>query len=51
MMHPLSRRITDVLALETSARAIQFDGQWSSWGRSARWRTGSATRSAPPPRE
>ena len=32
MMHPLSRRITDVLALEPSARAIQFDGQWSSWG-------------------
>jgi long-chain acyl-CoA synthetase len=32
-MHPLSRRIADVLHLQPDARAIEFDGQWFSWGR------------------
>lgn len=33
--HPLSQRIDDVLDLAPSARAIQFDGQWFTWGRIA----------------
>nr|WP_041782785.1 AMP-binding protein [Mycolicibacterium chubuense] len=30
--HPLSQRITDVLDLDPSARAIQFESRWSTWG-------------------
>ena len=30
--HPLSRRIADVLSLEPTASAIEYDGQWSTWG-------------------
>ncbi len=33
--HPLSRRIAAVLALDPRAGAIEFDGQWISWGQSA----------------
>ena len=29
--HPLSRRITDVLALQPDAAAIEYDGHWSTW--------------------
>lgn len=32
MTHPLSRRIGTVLDIDPSARAVQFDGTWSSWG-------------------
>ncbi|CAN5673825.1 AMP-binding protein [soil metagenome] len=32
MTHPLSRRIVDVLALDPTAPAIQYQGDWSSWG-------------------
>jgi long-chain acyl-CoA synthetase len=32
MNHPLSRRIADVLALQPDAQAIEYDGQWVSWG-------------------
>ncbi|MBU9764280.1 AMP-binding protein [Mycobacterium sp. TNTM28] len=35
MVHPLSRRIEDVLDLDHSAGAIQYEGQWHSWGRLA----------------
>lgn len=34
-MHPLSRRIGDVLALDASAPAIQFDRRWVTWGQIA----------------
>jgi long-chain acyl-CoA synthetase len=30
-MHPLSRRIADVLTLQPGAAAIEYDGQWSTW--------------------
>jgi acyl-CoA synthetase (AMP-forming)/AMP-acid ligase II len=30
-MHPLRRRIADVLALRPDAAAIEFDGVWSTW--------------------
>lgn len=30
-MHPLSRRIADVLDLEPDAPAIEYDGHWLSW--------------------
>jgi long-chain acyl-CoA synthetase len=30
-MHPLSRRITDVLGLQPDAAAIEYLGQWSTW--------------------
>jgi len=30
--HPLSQRITDVLDLQPSADAIEYDGRWHSWG-------------------
>ncbi len=30
-MHPLSRRIAEVLALDPAASAIQYQGGWSSW--------------------
>jgi long-chain acyl-CoA synthetase len=29
--HPLSRRMSDVLALQPEAAAIDYDGQWSTW--------------------
>ncbi|HME16553.1 MAG TPA: AMP-binding protein [Mycobacterium sp.] len=32
MTHPLSRRIADVLALQPDAAALEYDGQWVSWG-------------------
>jgi long-chain acyl-CoA synthetase len=32
MGHPLADRITDVLALEPDARAIESDGSWCTWG-------------------
>ncbi|BBZ00001.1 class I adenylate-forming enzyme family protein [Mycolicibacterium fallax] len=31
-MHPLSRRILDVLALDPAAPALQYRGAWSTWG-------------------
>jgi long-chain acyl-CoA synthetase len=31
-MHPLSRRVADVLELQPDAAAIEFNGQWSTWG-------------------
>jgi long-chain acyl-CoA synthetase len=30
--HPLSQRIADVLDLQPSADAIEYDGRWHSWG-------------------
>ena len=30
--HPLSQRIADVLDLQPSAPAIEYDGRWLSWG-------------------
>jgi long-chain acyl-CoA synthetase len=30
-MHPLSRRISDVLALQPDDAAIEYDGEWSTW--------------------
>ncbi|OBI68805.1 AMP-dependent synthetase [Mycolicibacterium fortuitum] len=35
MAHPLSRRIDDVLDLEPSARALEYEGQWFTWGQVA----------------
>ncbi|KAA0114987.1 class I adenylate-forming enzyme family protein [Mycolicibacterium sp. P9-22] len=32
MPHPLSQRIGTVLDLDPSAPALQYDGEWSSWG-------------------
>ncbi|MGE2834920.1 class I adenylate-forming enzyme family protein [Mycobacterium sp. SMC-4] len=32
MTHPLSRRITDVFALDPDAGALEFEGHWSTWG-------------------
>jgi long-chain acyl-CoA synthetase len=34
-MHPLSRRIADVLDLQPHASAIEYDRQWSTWGQLA----------------
>lgn len=34
--HPLSRRISDALALDADAPAIEYDGEWVSWGQVAR---------------
>lgn len=31
-MHPLSQRIASVLDLQPDAHAIEYDGQWLSWG-------------------
>ncbi len=31
--HPLSQRIADVLNLQPDSHAIEYDGQWVSWGR------------------
>lgn len=33
MAHPLSQRIADVLDLDPTAHAIQFEGRWHTWGR------------------
>jgi len=33
--HPLSRRVTDVLALQPDAAAIEYDEHWSTWRRVA----------------
>ena len=30
-MHPLGRRIADVLELQPDATAIEYDGRWSTW--------------------
>lgn len=30
-MHPLSRRIADVLELQPDAAAIEYDGRWATW--------------------
>jgi long-chain acyl-CoA synthetase len=30
-MHPLSRRVADVLALQPDGAAIEYDGHWSTW--------------------
>ena len=30
-MHPLTRRIADVLALQPDASAIEYNGDWSTW--------------------
>ncbi|MCW1819701.1 AMP-dependent synthetase [Mycolicibacterium conceptionense] len=35
MAHPLSQRIDDVLDLDPAANAIQYDGQWYTWGQVA----------------
>lgn len=35
MSHPLSQRISTVLDLDPSAPALQYEGQWSSWGQLA----------------
>lgn len=35
MAHPLSRRINDVLDLDPTANAIQYNGKWHSWGQVA----------------
>jgi long-chain acyl-CoA synthetase len=32
MTHPLSRRIADVLGLAPDAPALEYEGQWLSWG-------------------
>ena len=32
MTHPLSRRIAEVLELDPHGRAIEYGGQWFSWG-------------------
>lgn len=36
MVHPLSQRIADVLDLDPSANAMQYDGQWYTWGQVAK---------------
>jgi long-chain acyl-CoA synthetase len=43
--HPLSQRIADVLDLQPDARAIEYEGQWVSWGQvgEAAHRIGSLT--------
>ncbi|CRZ15366.1 class I adenylate-forming enzyme family protein [Mycolicibacterium neworleansense] len=35
MTHPLSRRIDDIFDLDPAANAIQYDGQWHTWGQVA----------------
>ena len=32
MVHRLSRRIDEVLALAPDSAALQYDGQWTTWG-------------------
>lgn len=46
--HPLSRRIADVLQLQPDSPAVEYDGQWFSWGQigTAARRIGSAARGA-----
>lgn len=34
-MHPLSRRIADVLELQPDTAAIEYNGHWSTWGQIA----------------
>ncbi|AKK29405.1 class I adenylate-forming enzyme family protein [Mycobacterium sp. EPa45] len=34
-VHPLSRRISDVLDLDPEGHAIEYDGHWYSWGQLA----------------
>jgi long-chain acyl-CoA synthetase len=41
-MHPLSRRIADVLALQSDAPAIEFNTRWSTWHQVAELATGIA---------
>jgi long-chain acyl-CoA synthetase len=41
-MHPLSRRIADVLALQPDDAAIEYDGQWSTWRQVAELANGIA---------
>src|SRR5215218_9026234 len=33
--HALSRRIADILALQPDASALEYDGQWATWGQLA----------------
>ncbi|MEE3849615.1 AMP-binding protein [Gordonia sp. LSe1-13] len=37
--HRLARRISDVLAIDPGAGAIEFDGRWTSWGQIAGFAT------------
>jgi len=32
LMHPLTQRIVDVLGLQPDAAAVEYDGDWSTWG-------------------
>jgi len=41
-MHPLSRRIADVLALRPDEAAIEYDGRWSTWRQVAELANGIA---------
>jgi acyl-CoA synthetase (AMP-forming)/AMP-acid ligase II len=41
-MHPLSRRIADVLALQPDDEAIEYDGRWSTWRQVAELANGIA---------
>jgi long-chain acyl-CoA synthetase len=41
-MHPLSRRIADVLALQPDDAAIEYDGRWSTWRQVAELANGMA---------
>jgi long-chain acyl-CoA synthetase len=43
--HPLCQRIADVLDLQPSAHAIEYDGRWLSWGQvgEAAWRMAALT--------
>jgi acyl-CoA synthetase (AMP-forming)/AMP-acid ligase II len=41
-MHPLSRRIAAVLALQPDGEAIEYDGRWSTWRQVAQLANGIA---------
>ena len=43
--HPLSQRIAEVLDLQPSADAIEYDGLWHSWGQlgEAAWQMAAQT--------
>ncbi|HET6732026.1 class I adenylate-forming enzyme family protein [Mycobacterium sp.] len=41
-MHPLSRRISDVLALQPDDAAVEYDGRWSTWRQVAELANGIA---------
>jgi long-chain acyl-CoA synthetase len=41
-MHPLGRRIADVLALQPDEAAIEYDGRWSTWRQVAELANGIA---------